>query len=256
MGPTASASDLEPAIALAGVRRAFDDGTVALESLDLEVEAGDFVALLGPSGCGKSTLLRLLAGLDVADAGQVSVEAGARGIGYVFQDAHLLPWRTVEDNVALPLELAGQPRAACRAAAREALAAVELRDVGASRPAELSGGMRMRVSIARALVTRPSLLLLDEPFAALDELTRLRLDERLRAVWREQGVTVLFVTHSIVEAAFLAERAVVFSRRPARVIFDERIELPAVRPSALRGEPVFARQTARLLEALERAEAT
>ncbi|AGP32670.1 ABC transporter ATP-binding protein [Sorangium cellulosum] len=264
-------------VRLAGIRRVFpvlDDagralrgsgsGVVALDGLDLDVAPGAFVALLGPSGCGKSTLLRLVAGLDRADAGTAVVEAeegpggpgGARArarapIAYVFQDAHLLPWRSVLENAALPLELAGAPPEERRAAARAALLQVGLADAGARYPAELSGGMRMRVSLARAMVTRPRLLLLDEPFAALDELTRSRLDDQLRALWAELGMTVLFVTHSITEAAYLAERAVVLSPRPARIVADRTLALPAERTAALRTEPAFAREVRALQEALE-----
>ncbi|WP_437934592.1 ABC transporter ATP-binding protein [Sorangium sp. So ce341] len=260
-------------VRLTGIRRVFpvlDDagralrgsgsGVVVLDGLDLDVAPGAFVALLGPSGCGKSTLLRLVAGLDRADAGAAVVEAeegpggagGARApIAYVFQDAHLLPWRSVLENAALPLELAGAPPEERRAAARAALLQVGLADAGARYPAELSGGMRMRVSLARAMVTRPRLLLLDEPFAALDELTRSRLDDQLRALWAELGMTVLFVTHSITEAAYLAERAVVLSPRPARIVADRTLALPAARTAALRTEPAFAREVRALQEALE-----
>ncbi|WP_437293435.1 ABC transporter ATP-binding protein [Sorangium sp. So ce426] len=260
-------------VRLTGVRRVFpvlDDagraprdgapGVVAIDGIDLDIAPGAFVALLGPSGCGKSTLLRLVAGLDRADAGAAVVEAeeapggagGARApLAYVFQDAHLLPWRSVLENAALPLELAGAPLDERRAAARAALLQVGLADAGARYPAELSGGMRMRVSLARALVTRPRLLLLDEPFAALDELTRSRLDDELRALWAELGMTVLFVTHSITEAAYLAERAVVLSPRPARVVADRTLSLPDRRTAALRTEPAFAREVRALQEALE-----
>ncbi|HTN82050.1 MAG TPA: ABC transporter ATP-binding protein [Sorangium sp.] len=261
-------------VRLTGIRRVFpvlDDagraprggasGVVALDGIDLDIAPGAFVALLGPSGCGKSTLLRLVAGLDRADAGAavVEAEAGAGGAGsarapiaYVFQDAHLLPWRSVLENAALPLELAGAPLEERHAAARAALHQVGLADAGGRYPAELSGGMRMRVSLARAMVTRPRLLLLDEPFAALDELTRSRLDDQLRALWAELGMTVLFVTHSITEAAYLAERAVVLSPRPARVVADRALELPGERTAALRTEPAFAREVRALQEALER----
>jgi len=239
------------AVEMRNVRRAFraeqNQEVVALDGLDFSVEAGDFVALIGPSGCGKSTLLRIVAGLDRADSGEVEVDRDA--IAYVFQDAHLLPWRTVEANVGLPLELRGRRD---EAAVARALAEVGLSDFAKRYPAELSGGMRMRASIARALVTNPRLLLMDEPFAALDEITRQRLDERLRALWAEHRFTVLFVTHSIFEATFLAERAVVFSKRPARVMHDGRIALPDERTAALRGEPAFAHAAGELLTALER----
>lgn len=249
-------------VRVSGVRRIFPGGTVAIDGLDLDVAAGSFVALLGPSGCGKSTLLRIIAGLDRPEAGTIELEpeaadgAAAQGgrapIAYVFQDAHLLPWRSVLDNTALPLELAGAGAAERRATARAALEHVGLADAAARYPAELSGGMRMRVSLARALVTRPRLLLLDEPFAALDELTRGRLDDQLRALWAELSMTVLFVTHSITEAAYLAERTVVLSARPARVVLDHVLDLPRARGGALRAEPSFAREVRVLLAALER----
>src|SRR5512146_2654246 len=182
---TQVAPRLAPFIEVAGLRRAFDEGKAALDGFDLTVQKGEFLAILGPSGCGKSTLLRILAGLDRADAGTVSVARDAQ-LSFVFQDAHLLPWRSVLDNVALPLEFANTPREERHVRAARVLAEVGLEDAHAKYPTELSGGMRMRVSIARALVTEPRLLLLDEPFAALDEITRQRLDEKLSAVWTER----------------------------------------------------------------------
>jgi NitT/TauT family transport system ATP-binding protein len=246
------------AIALEGVHRTFRSeagGEVpALAGIDLAVNAGDFVALLGPSGCGKSTLLRLVAGLDRPERGVVRGDSAR--IGMVFQDAHLLPWRDVLANVELPLELLGRPSAERRARAEAAIVQVGLGDAARRYPAELSGGMRMRASLARALVTEPRLLLLDEPFAALDELTRMALDDELRRLWREAGLTVLFVTHSIAEAAYLAERVVVLSRRPARMVLDHRLALPAERTAVLRAEPAFARETGVLQEALRRGAAS
>jgi NitT/TauT family transport system ATP-binding protein len=232
-----------------GLRHVFGDGTVALDGIDLEVAAGSFVAILGPSGCGKSTLLRLVSGLETPTAGALEVR-GKRA--FVFQDAHLLPWRTVVDNVALPLELRGTPKNDARRLAEGPLGDVELSDALGRFPDELSGGMRMRVSIARALVTEPELLLLDEPFAALDELTRQRLDERLRALWMKKRTTVLFVTHSLTEAVFLAERAVVLSKRPGRVVLDHTMTLPEARSGKIRTDVGFARETALLYEALEK----
>jgi NitT/TauT family transport system ATP-binding protein len=231
---------------------------VALEDIDLDVEQGSFVALLGPSGCGKSTLLRLISGLESASRGTLTVacgeakNGGGRGVGFVFQDAHLLPWRTVLENVVLPLELGGVLPAQAEERALACIADVELGDAARRYPDELSGGMRMRVSIARALATDPALLLLDEPFAALDELTRQRLDERLRDLWQRRKMTVLFVTHSLSEAVFLAERALVMSRRPGRVVLDHRVALPIEREGAMRTDVAFARETALLYEALER----
>ena len=235
-----------------GVRRAFDKGGVVLDALDLDVAAGSFVALLGPSGCGKSTLLRVIAGLDAPDAGSVKIDGAAGRVAFVFQDAHLLPWRNVVDNAALPLELAGVGADERRAQAQRVLDDVGLGEATSKLPHELSGGMRMRVSLARALVTKPALLLLDEPFAALDEMTRQRLDDQLRALWDKLGLTVLFVTHSVDEAAYLAERAVVFSARPARVVGDHAIDLPRERTAALRTEPSFAKEARVLRDALEK----
>jgi len=249
-------------VQLSGLRRTFPGGVSVLDGMDLDVAAGSFVALVGPSGCGKSTLLRLVAGLDRPDAGTLTFSPpldrtpGARfPIAYVFQDAHLLPWRSVLHNVALPLELAGVPAQERQASAHALLRQVGLGDATSRYPAELSGGMRMRVSLARALVTRPRLLLLDEPFAALDELTRNRLDDQLLALWKELGMTVLFVTHSLSEAAYLAERVLVLSRRPARVMLDRQLTLPPERLPALRANPEFAREMGLLLQALERGEA-
>jgi len=206
-------------IDVAGVSKRFPNGTVALEDVSLRVGTGDFVALLGPSGCGKSTLLRLMAGLETPSEGEIRWDAGAPKageIGFVFQDATLMPWATAARNVALPLRLQGR-RAGADAEVTAALAQVGLAEFAGAKPAALSGGMKMRVSIARALVSRPKLLLMDEPFAALDEFTRHRLQQDLRALWERTGMTIVFVTHSIYEAAFLASRVVVMSARPGRV---------------------------------------
>lgn len=233
---------------------AFSSGGPVLEDIALTIEAGSFVALLGPSGCGKSTLLRFVSGLESPARGSISLSSdgqpSASALAFVFQDAQLLPWRTALDNVALPLELRGVERKEARQRALAALAEVELGDVPERFPDQLSGGMRMRVSIARALVTEPSLLLLDEPFAALDELTRQRLDERLRKLWLARRMTVIFVTHALSEAAFLAERALVMSRRPGRIVLDQRLELPTERGVELRSEVAFVEQTAVLYRAL------
>jgi NitT/TauT family transport system ATP-binding protein len=256
------------AIEIANLRRVFDAGQLpAVERLTLHIPAGEFVAILGPSGCGKSTLLRMIAGLDRPTEGHVSfnaappppgstVESATPGertrVAYVFQDAHLIPWRNVLRNVELPLELQHWPRVRRREASLVALAQVGLADAIWRYPAQLSGGMRMRVSLARALVTNPNILLLDEPFAALDEITRHQLDEQLHALWRERGMTVVFVTHSIMEAAFLAQRAIVLTRRPARIVLDHRLALPQERMPHLRSDPQFAKQMGILLDALTR----
>jgi NitT/TauT family transport system ATP-binding protein len=253
-------------LTLRGVRRVFpgqgkpQGAVVAVEAMNLDIPAGQFLAILGPSGCGKSTLLRLMAGLDKPDAGSITLhdsQANSASLAqaYVFQDAHLLPWRSVQKNVELPLELMGvssQPRAR---AAQQALEQVGLSEAMNRYPAQLSGGMRMRVSLARALVTNPRLLLLDEPFAALDEITRQELDEQLISLWQGRGMTVIFVTHSIHEATYLAQRALVLTRRPARLVLDHLLDLPADRPPSLRSQPGFARQTGILFDALRQGEA-
>ncbi len=232
----------------------------ALAGVDMEIEPGEFVALLGPSGCGKSTLLRLIAGLDQPDAGAVILDGQdprrlRRGeIGYVFQDAGLLPWRDVTANVELPLEILGVAKAQRSEAALAAIRDVGIDDAADRYPAQLSGGMKMRASLARAIVTRPRLLLLDEPFAALDEISRHALDEQLRELWHETEITVVFVTHSITEAAYLARRAVVFSRRPARVVFDHVLALPDQRPASIRTEASFASEMHLLYDALAKGE--
>jgi NitT/TauT family transport system ATP-binding protein len=239
-------------VRIEGLRRAFAGaGGPVLEGIDLDVAAGSFVALLGPSGCGKSTLLRVVAGLDAPDGGRIALEGGG-AVAFVFQDALLLPWRTVVDNAALPLQLAGVPAVERRERARQALARVGLDDAGARLPHELSGGMRMRVSLARALVTEPQLLLLDEPFAALDEMNRQRLDDQLRELWARLGLTVVFVTHSVDEAVYLSQRTVVLSGRPARIVEDLAVDLPATRTVELRADAGFARQTGALRAALAR----
>ena len=240
------------AVHLEGVRKVFQD-LVVIAGMNLHIDAGEFLAVLGPSGCGKSTLLRMIAGLAQPDAGAIVTEpAGDRfQKAFVFQDAHLLPWRTVLDNVALPLELMGVERGERHDKARAALKRVQLIEALERYPAQLSGGMRMRVSLARALVTEPQLLLLDEPFAALDEITRFHLDVQLRELWRERRMTVIFVTHSISEAAFLANRAVVLGRRGGNITLDRKISLPEQRTNELRGDPRLGVEMKALLGAIE-----
>ena len=229
-------------LTVSSVGRRFPTGTEALRDVTLRLDAGDFVALLGPSGCGKSTLLRLIAGLDRPDTGSLHWDSGtppAPGdIGYVFQDATLLPWASAEDNVYLPLRLRGVSHDRARADIATALGRVGLAGFETSRPGQLSGGMRMRVSIARALVTKPRLLLMDEPFAALDEFTRHRLQADLLTLWREIGCTVVFVTHSIYEAAFLARRIVLMTPRPGRI--EREMESPLMGDGETRLDPAYA----------------
>ncbi len=223
------------------VGRSFPGGIEALRDASLRLEKSDFVALLGPSGCGKSTLLRLIAGLDQPDHGRLEWDGGppAPGdIGYVFQDATLLPWATAEDNVFLPLRLRGLTRDTAMPRVQAALHGVGLTGFERARPNQLSGGMRMRVSIARALVTRPRLLLMDEPFAALDEFTRHKLQADLLDVWHQAGCTVVFVTHSIYEAAFLARRIVLMTPRPGRI--DREIASHLTSASETRLDPAYA----------------
>jgi NitT/TauT family transport system ATP-binding protein len=239
------------ALTLEGVSKVFPPDIVVIEKIDLAIAAGEFVAILGPSGSGKSTLLRMIARLAEPSSGRIASESISDQIAFVFQDAHLLPWRNVLDNAALPLELRGVPRAERVAKARAQLEHVGLLEALERYPAELSGGMRMRVSLARALVMEPRLLLLDEPFAALDEITRFHLDVQLRQLWQRLGMTLIFVTHSISEAAFLANRAVVLSRRGGRITLDKQIELPAERNNELRGDPRLGQEMRTLLGAIE-----
>jgi NitT/TauT family transport system ATP-binding protein len=232
---------MSAAIRLEGVSRRFARGLLALDGVDLAIGAGDFVALLGPSGCGKTTILRLLAGLDAADAGVVRVggDGGAPVLSYVFQDATLMPWASVFDNVWLPLRIGGVGRGAARERIAPVLQAVGLAEFAPALPHELSGGMKMRASIARALVTQPDVLLLDEPFAALDEITRQRLNADLLALWGRSRFTCVFVTHSVFEAVFLAQRVVVMSARPGRVIADLPIDDAQPRAAAWRTQPRY-----------------
>lgn len=226
----------------------------ALQGVSLQIGAGDFVALLGPSGCGKSTLLRLIAGLDHVDSGHLEWEPGHQprlgDIGFVFQDATLLPWASATDNVFLPLRLRGAARRQAMPQVHAALHRVGLAGFEQARPRQLSGGMRMRVSIARALVTRPRLLLMDEPFAALDEFTRHRLQEDLLSLWKELACTVVFVTHSIYEACFLARRIVLMTPRPGRV--DREIASTLQQGPEARLDPSYAALVARVTHELQR----
>jgi NitT/TauT family transport system ATP-binding protein len=234
--PQPSQSESGAAIVCEDISRIFTGTGLVLDRISFQIQPGEFVALLGPSGSGKSSLLRLIAGLDRADSGRLAIEAahGALSRGFVFQEPTLMPWRNVLRNTTLPLELVGWSRDNANARAEEELRRVRLTEFGARYPHELSGGMKMRTSVARALTTRPNLLLLDEPFAALDEPTRHGLQMQLREIWTTLRMTVLFVTHSVTEAVFLAERIIVLSHRPAHILLDESIALPPSRTEALR----------------------
>ena len=240
------------AVEVDGVEKSFPNGLRALDRVSLTVREGEFVALVGPSGCGKSTLLRLIAGLIQPGAGNIRVSDAARasGIGFVFQSPTLMPWASVERNVRLPLDLDGVAHAQSSPIVERALSLVGLNDFARAHPRELSGGMQMRVSIARALVTNPKLLLMDEPFGALDEITRNRLDRDLSALCARQNLTVLFVTHSIYEAAFLSSRVLVMSARPGRIADDVRLDQPLPRNDDFRGTELFVRTSTRLSAAL------
>jgi NitT/TauT family transport system ATP-binding protein len=223
-----AAADL--AVRLRAVTKVYDNGVAALGPLDLDVAKGEFVSLLGPSGCGKSTALRLIAGLTAPSSGTVDVahqaaEAdGRHPIGFVFQEPTLMPWASVRDNVRLPLRLAHAPTAEADDRVNNALDQVGLSEFADAFPRELSGGMKMRVSLARALVTDPDILLMDEPFAALDEITRFRLNNDLLALWRTLRKTVIFVTHSVFESVYLSQRVIVMTARPGRISREFRIE--------------------------------
>ena len=238
------------AVSLRGVTKLYDSGLLALGPLDLDVRSGEFVSLLGPSGCGKSTALRLIAGLKAPTSGSVGVShhsgqaraghSNGFAIGFVFQEPTLMPWTSVRENVRLPLKLAHASSAESDARVREALAQVGLTEFADAYPRELSGGMKMRVSLARALVTDPDILLMDEPFAALDEITRFRLNNDLLSVWRNLRKTVIFVTHSVFESVYLSQRVIVMTSRPGRLSTEIRIETPEPRGEDFRTSAAYA----------------
>jgi NitT/TauT family transport system ATP-binding protein len=245
------------AVAIKSVSKEFKGGTVALEDIDLEVDEGEFISLIGPSGCGKSTLLRIIGDLIEPTRGTIEVNGKParqarrdHDYGIVFQDAVLYDWRTVAKNIALPLELAGWDRNRREQRVDEMLGLVELEGFGGHHPWQLSGGMQQRVAIARALSFDPALLLMDEPFGALDEMTRERLNAELLRIWEASGSTVVFVTHSIAEAVFLSTRVVVMSPRPGRVSRVIPIDLPQPRSQATREDPRFFELATELREAL------
>ena len=246
----------EPVVRLVEVGKSFGS-TPAVEGIDLDLSPGEFACLVGPSGCGKSTVLRMLAGLAAPTAGRIDWAAPPEPgqIGCVFQEPTLMPWARVWDNVNLPLRLRGEGRRAATERVEKALELVGLADRARAYPHELSGGMKMRVSLARALVTSPRVLLMDEPFAALDEITRFRLNDDLLRLWSEQGWTVLFVTHSVYESVYLSQRVLVMASKPGRIAEEIPVEAPYPRDESLRRKPCYADKCVRVSEALQLANA-
>jgi NitT/TauT family transport system ATP-binding protein len=243
-----STAAARPLLRLAGISKTFANGVTALADVDLTIRPGEFVSLLGPSGCGKSTLLKLIAGLAAPSSGTIDWPQSAYdalgtpepALGFVFQEPTLLPWRTVADNVHLPLMLSGTGKSDAKERVESVLELVGLSAFADSYPRQLSGGMKMRVSIARSLVTQPDLLLMDEPFGALDEFTRNRLDADLVRLWWERKLTTVFVTHSIYEAVFLSTRVIVMGAQPGRIFKVMSIDEPHPRDESFRNSPRFA----------------
>jgi NitT/TauT family transport system ATP-binding protein len=261
ISPSKSAIRGRPLVSLKSISKTFSNGTVALNDMSLDIGVGEFLSLLGPSGCGKSTVLRIIAGLGEPTSGSIewpSADHDAAGrpqreIGFVFQEPTLMPWATVFNNVWLPLRLRGVSKATAREEVMEALRMVGLDKFAESYPRELSGGMKMRVSIARALITRPKLLLMDEPFAALDEITRFKLNDDLLHLWETFGWTVIFVTHSVFESVYLSNRIAVMAARPGRIFEDLAIDAPYPRDEDFRTSPAYNEYCRLTSEALHRA---
>ena len=241
------------------VEKRYGNGTLALQGMSLAVGEHEFVSFLGPSGCGKSTALRMIAGLSPLSGGEIRWSAGSSGgdashdLSFVFQEPTLMPWATVFDNVWLPLRLKGVAREAARARIEAVLATVGLAQFANVYPRELSGGMKMRVSIARAMITQPRLLLMDEPFAALDEMTRFKLNNDTLALWQANRFTTLFVTHSVYESVYLSNRIVVMAARPGRVVADIRVDEPYPRSDSFRNTPRYAELCVQVSSALHSA---
>ena len=248
-------TDRPTVLTLQGVNKTFSGHVVALDGMSLSVGAGDFISLLGPSGCGKSTALRLMAGLSTPTRGRIDWAGGQRAgdVGVVFQEPTLMPWASVADNVWLPFRLRGQGYASVRDEVLEALKLVGLEKFQTAYPRELSGGMKMRVSIARAMVTRPRVILMDEPFAALDEITRFKLNNDLLAMKARIGCTAIFVTHSVFESVFLSDRIVVMAARPGRVVRELTVDAPYPRTEAFRTSPDYAAHCRAASDALHEA---
>jgi len=244
-----------PVLDMSNVTKTFNGDVVALRDMNLSVNSGDFISLLGPSGCGKSTALRLIAGLSTPSAGRITWAGGQseNDLGVVFQEPTLMPWATVAQNVWLPFRLKGKSYASVKDDILEALRLVGLEKFLEAYPRELSGGMKMRVSIARAMVTKPRLILMDEPFAALDEITRFRLNNDLLQLKAKIGCTVIFVTHSVFESVFLSDRIVVMAARPGRVIREVTVDAPYPRDEAFRTSAEYAGLCRQASEALHEA---
>ena len=261
LAPATPATHPTPAVEVLSAEKTYPNGTQALLPVDLTIAEGEFVTLLGPSGCGKSTLLKMVAGLLEPTDGRLhlwrkpvaQLEESGKKMAFVFQSPTLMPWASVQTNVRLPLDLAGLPRAEADARVTEALALVGLSKFANALPRALSGGMQMRVSIARGLVTQPDLLLMDEPFGALDEITRHKLDADLLHLWRQKKLTVIFVTHSIHEAVFLSSRVVMMAARPGRVVEEFHIDAPYPRTADFMVSPEFSRYAKLLQDSLLRA---
>ncbi|MFK7792087.1 MAG: ABC transporter ATP-binding protein [Devosiaceae bacterium] len=249
-------SNAEPILSLRNVGKVFGGTVTALDDMSLDIHEGDFVSLLGPSGCGKSTALRLIAGLMRPTSGRIvwsdtgQKSTGGQDLGVVFQEPTLMPWATVEDNVWLPMRLSHIKKSDVQEKIDEILEVVGLSGFAKSYPRELSGGMKMRVSIARAMVTRPRLILMDEPFAALDEITRHKLNNDLLAMQRRIGCTVVFVTHSVFESVFLSDRIIVMAARPGRVIKELYVDEPYPREESFRTSPEYAAHCRQTTQAL------
>jgi NitT/TauT family transport system ATP-binding protein len=259
--PGTAAKSTQTVVSMRNVSKVFSNGTLALKDMSLDVERGEFLSLLGPSGCGKSTALRIIAGLGGPSSGSIdwpSSKINSRGlpegdVGFVFQEPTLMPWQTVFGNVYLPLRLQSVSKSAARDRIMETLASVGLADFAEAYPRELSGGMKMRVSIARALVTKPKLLLMDEPFAALDEITRQKLNDDVLRLWKQSGVTVIFVTHSVFESAYLSNRIVVMKARPGQVFADMPLKTSGARDAEYRTSEEYRATTHEVSHALHEA---
>jgi NitT/TauT family transport system ATP-binding protein len=255
-GSPAASPLAAPLVSLRGITKTFANGTTALDNVSFDVRQGDFLSLLGPSGCGKSTALRLIARLSNPTTGRIDWNGGAPGpgdIAFVFQEATLMPWATVWDNTYLPLKLKGVSKAEAAPQIEEALSRVNLLKFKDSYPRELSGGMKMRVSIARALVMRPKILLMDEPFAALDEISRFKLNNDLLELWETYGWTVIFVTHSVFESVFLSNRIVVMSPNPGRIFEEVAVDASYPRDEQFRTSAEYAATCRVTSEALQSA---